>query len=141
MGSQDLYLGSGGSDKIFLDDDSKTLRSYGVSNGMEIHVMDTDPDSLSRDGALENLNTAQRYVMDDETYDKRPNTVRAWLRQQKQQQQQAAASDTKPSETEAINSLSIKLLDSGMQSKSFVFKQHCEQPVHSLRGLFLLSGF
>merc|ERR1712032_1469750 len=114
MGSQDLYLGSGGSDKIFLDDDSKTLRSYGVSNGMEIHVMDTDPDSLSRDGALENLNTAQRYVMDDETYDKRPNTVRAWLRQQKQQ---AAASDTKPSETEAINSLSIKLLDSGMQSK------------------------
>jgi tubulin-folding cofactor B len=41
-----------------------------VQNGNEIHVVDTDPHSLSRDGGLDDLSQVQKYRMSDEDYDK-----------------------------------------------------------------------
>ncbi len=49
---------------------SRPLGYYGVQNGNEIHVVDTDPHSLSRDGGLDDLSQVQKYRMSDEDYDK-----------------------------------------------------------------------
>ena len=63
-----------------LDDDSKMLGFYSVTSGMFIHVTDVDPHSISKGGALENVNLVERYRMDEETHDKRKGTVREWIR-------------------------------------------------------------
>jgi len=61
-------------------DDERPLGYYGVANGMEIHVVDTDPYSLSRDGGLDDVSKIEKYRMSDADYDKRDNTLRAYKR-------------------------------------------------------------
>ena len=69
--SQRLVLRDGGVDICQLDDDAKMLGFYNVVSGMEIHVVDVDPHSISRGGALENTALVEKYRMDDETYEQR----------------------------------------------------------------------
>lgn len=76
-GAQDLYLRRG-PDTIFMWDDSKSLRYYGADNGMEIHIKDTDPNSMSANGGLEDVSLVEKYMMKDEEYDKLKNSVRAY---------------------------------------------------------------
>uniref|UniRef100_A0A7S0AUB8 CAP-Gly domain-containing protein n=1 Tax=Pyrodinium bahamense TaxID=73915 RepID=A0A7S0AUB8_9DINO len=84
---QELYLRRGGSDTIFLMDESKSLRHYGARSGMEIHIKDLDPHSLSRHGGLEDVSQVEKYVMADEAYGRLQNSVRA----QRRAAQEAAA--------------------------------------------------
>lgn len=88
---QELYLRKGGSDTIFLMDTSKTLRYYGARNGMEIHIKDTDPHSLSLHGGLEDVSQVVKYEIAEEDYDKLENSVRAIKRREKAKQEQAKA--------------------------------------------------
>lgn len=88
---QELYLRRGGSDNIFLMDDTKTLRHYGAKNGMEIHIHDLDPHSISKHGGLEDVSQVEKYVMPDEEYDKMKNTVRAQKRAAQEAKQRADA--------------------------------------------------
>mmetsp|Transcript_28415 Transcript_28415/g.87913 ORF Transcript_28415/g.87913 Transcript_28415/m.87913 type:complete len:350 (+) Transcript_28415:93-1142(+) len=81
--SQRLVLRDGGVDICQLDDDAKMLGFYNVVSGMEIHVVDVDPHSISRGGALENTALVEKYRMDDETYEQRKGTVREWIKEQK----------------------------------------------------------
>jgi len=81
---QELYLRRGGGDTLFLWDEGKTLADYGVKNGMEIHIKDTNPYSLSANGGLEDVNQVEKYVMSDEAYDKLENSVRAVKRREKE---------------------------------------------------------
>lgn len=78
---QELYLRKGGGDTVFLMDDDKTLGYYGARSGMEIHIKDLDPHSISLHGGLEDVSQVEKYVMDDEEYDKMKNTVRAIKRE------------------------------------------------------------
>ncbi|CAM9725215.1 unnamed protein product [Laminaria digitata] len=80
---QKLSLRSGGQTLCLLEDDSKKLGFYGVQSGMEIHVTDDDPFSLTRGGALENTSLVQKYRMTEEDYDKRKGTLRSWVKDQK----------------------------------------------------------
>merc|ERR1719158_728083 len=86
----ELYLRRG-YDTIFMYDQYKTLRDYRAENDMEIHIKDTDIQSLSRNGGLEDVSQVEKYQMTDADYDRRENTVR---------KQKAAAWQTsvKPSE-------------------------------------------
>lgn len=61
-------------------DDSRMLGYYPVENGMEIHAVDHDPYSLSRDGGLDDVSRIEKYHMTEDDYDKRENTYRAWKR-------------------------------------------------------------
>lgn len=106
---QELYLRRGGSDTIFLMDEYKTLRYYGAKNGMEIHVKDTDPHSISLHGGLEDVSQVQKYEMEDDVYDKLQNSVRACKRKEmaalaaKRAQEKAAreaAGEVEPEEPE-----------------------------------------
>jgi len=76
----DLYLrrGHGTSDTVFLGDEDKTLGYYGAQNGMHLHMVDNDCHSISAGGWLENVNLVEKYVMSEEEYNKRDNTVRKY---------------------------------------------------------------
>lgn len=78
---QELYLRRSPGDTVYLFDDNKTLGFYGARNGMEIHIKDTDPHSISLHGGLEDVSQVEKYEMADEEYDKMKNTVRAVKRE------------------------------------------------------------
>merc|ERR1719393_903943 len=86
---QELYLRRGAGDTILMLDESKTLQYYGAKNGMEIHIKDLDPHSISKHGGLEDVSQVEKYVMPDEEYDKLKNSVRAQKRAEKAKQQAA----------------------------------------------------
>jgi len=77
---QELYLRRGPGDTIFLAEENRSLAYYGCKSGMEIHIKDLDPHSLSANGGLEDVSQVEKYVMPDEEYDKMANTVRAQKR-------------------------------------------------------------
>ncbi|KAG5190236.1 putative tubulin-specific chaperone B [Tribonema minus] len=81
--SQKLQLRSAGRVLTMLADDSRMLGYYGAESGMEVHVMDTDPFSLSRGGGLEDVSLVQKYRMTDEEYDQRKGTLRSWIKEHK----------------------------------------------------------
>jgi len=66
-----------------LDDNSKMLGYYSVENGMRIHIHDSDPHSMSKDGGLEDVSKIQKYRMSEEDYDKRKGTLREWIKNEK----------------------------------------------------------
>jgi len=82
---QELYLRRAPGDTILLFDDNKTLASYGTRNGMEIHIKDLDPHSISLHGGLEDVSQVEKYVMEDDEYDKMKGTVRAIKREREAQ--------------------------------------------------------
>jgi tubulin-folding cofactor B len=79
---QELYLRRGGSDTVYLMDENKTLGYYGARSGMEIHIKDLDPHSISKHGGLEDVSQVEKYEMPDEEYDKLKNSVRAIKREE-----------------------------------------------------------
>jgi len=74
---QELYLRRAPGDTILMMDDCQPLFAYGARSGMEIHIKDIDPHSISLHGGLEDVSQVEKYVMADEEYDKMSNTVRA----------------------------------------------------------------
>lgn len=68
-----------------LDDDSRPFGFYSVENGDTIHIIDTNPHSLSAGGGLEDTSLVKKYEMSDEEYNKRKNTLRAYKREQMKQ--------------------------------------------------------
>ena len=70
MTHQRLILKRNGEMVCEMSDDSKMLGFYSVESGNEIHVIDTDPFSLSRGGGLTDVSLVEKYKMDDETYSK-----------------------------------------------------------------------
>lgn len=91
---QELYLRRGSGDTVFLMDDNQTLAYYGAQNGMQIHIKDLDPHSISLHGGLEDVSQVEKYVMEDEEYDKLKNTVRA-IRREKEAEARAEAARRK----------------------------------------------
>jgi tubulin-folding cofactor B len=66
-----------------MDDMQKPFGFYGPENGYGIHVQDSDPNSLSAGGWLEDVSLVKKYEMSDEDYDKREGTVRKWMQSKK----------------------------------------------------------
>ena len=66
------------------NDDAK-LGYYSPLDGMRLHVIDTDPMSVSANGWLEDLSKVEKYVMSDEAYEKREGTYRQWARKKREE--------------------------------------------------------
>jgi len=66
-----------------LDDMTKPLGFYSPENGFGIHVLDSDPNSLSAGGWLENTALVKKYEISEEAYEAREGTVRKWMQSQK----------------------------------------------------------
>lgn len=60
------------------------LGFYSVLSGMEIHIIDTDPYSLSRGGGLTDTSLVEKYKMSEEVYSQRKGTLREYLREKKE---------------------------------------------------------
>merc|ERR1719453_879059 len=64
-----------------LDDPSQPLGFYSPEDGFVLHVIDTDPHSLSARGGLEDVSQVEKYVMSDEKYNEREDTYRKFKEQ------------------------------------------------------------
>jgi len=65
-----------GHDICELADNTKMLGYYSVTSGMDIHVIDMDPFSLSRGGGLTDVSLVQKYRMSDDEYSQRKGSMR-----------------------------------------------------------------
>ena len=106
-------------------DNTKMLGFYSVKSGMEIHIIDNDPYSLSRGGGLTDVSLVQKYKMSDENYDQRKGTMREYIKQQRekdpnfkltpasqpkqqqQQQQQSAEDQGPPPGIESVHGMNV----------------------------------
>lgn len=61
-----------------LTNDSARLGDYHPTNGALLHVIDSDPMSAAKGGGLDDVSLVKKYVMSDEAYAKRGNTVAAF---------------------------------------------------------------
>jgi len=68
-----------------LDDMDKKLGFYSPEDGYGIHIVDTNPHSLSAGGWLENTALVKKYEISEEAYEKRDNTMRKWVQGKKAQ--------------------------------------------------------
>jgi tubulin-folding cofactor B len=102
---QELYLRRAPGDTVFLMDDYKTLGFYGARSGMEIHIKDLDPHSISLHGGLEDVSQVEKYVMADEEYDKMKNTVRAIRREKEEAAARAEAARRKEAGEEEVSNI------------------------------------
>ncbi len=66
-----------------LTDNTKMIGFYSVVSGNELHVIDTDPFSLSRGGGLTDVSLVEKFRMTDEDYDKRKGSMREYFKEQK----------------------------------------------------------
>ncbi|NXJ87223.1 TBCB protein, partial [Trogon melanurus] len=62
-----------------LDRDEALLGSYPVADGCRVHVIDR---SGARIGEYEDVSQVEKYEMTDSDYEKRPESLRSFLRQQ-----------------------------------------------------------
>jgi tubulin-specific chaperone B len=65
--------------------DSYVLGYFVPHHGWTIHVVDTNPHSLSAHGGLEDTRLVPKFTLTDAEYDAKPKTLRAWKREQVQQ--------------------------------------------------------
>ena len=80
---QRLILKDNGRVVCEMTDNQKMLGFYSVVAGNEVHVIDTDPYSLSRGGGLTDVTLVEKYRMTDEDYDKRKGTMRDYVKEQR----------------------------------------------------------
>lgn len=76
------FMGGAGT-SIELVDDGKKLGYYGVRSGMNVHILDEDPYSLSKNGGLEDVSLVKKYVMADEVYEKVENSLRNYKKKKR----------------------------------------------------------
>lgn len=70
-----LLMRADGSVAARLDDDRRMLGFYSAQSGMRLHVVDTDPFSLSRGGGLEDVSLVPKYEISEADYDKRTSAA------------------------------------------------------------------
>ena len=80
-GDQKLYVKDGDMIVGELDDDTRKIGFYSIQNGQTLHVVDTNPYSMSANGGLEDTSLVKKYEMSDEEYNKRKNTLRSYKRE------------------------------------------------------------
>ena len=83
MEHQRLILKDAGRVVCEMSDNNRMLGFYSPVSGNEIHVIDTDPFSLSRNGGLTDTSLVEKYRISDENYDKRTNTIRQYMKDQR----------------------------------------------------------
>merc|ERR1711904_662471 len=66
-----------------LDDPDRKLGYYSPEDGYGIHIVDSNPHSLSAGGWLEDVSLVKKYEISEEAYNKREGTARKWMHEQK----------------------------------------------------------
>eukprot|EP00768_Dysnectes_brevis_P002340 gnl/Dysnectes_brevis/1779_a2037_2647.p1 GENE.gnl/Dysnectes_brevis/1779_a2037_2647~~gnl/Dysnectes_brevis/1779_a2037_2647.p1 ORF type:complete len:242 (-),score=55.73 gnl/Dysnectes_brevis/1779_a2037_2647:72-797(-) len=77
---QELTLIRSKEDRIPITSGSVTLNDLGARSGMGIYVVDNNPFSIAKEHGFSDLSQVDKYVMTDDDYDKRDDSVRSYLR-------------------------------------------------------------
>ena len=85
-----------GHDICELADNTKMLGYYSVTSGMDIHIIDTDPFSLSRGGGLTDVSLVPKYRMSDDEYSQRKGSMREFIKQQREKDPNFVLKPKKP---------------------------------------------
>jgi len=67
-----------------LDDLDKKFGYYSPEDGFGIHILDSNPHSMSAGGWLEDVSLVKKYEMSEEDYNKREGTTRKWMQSMKE---------------------------------------------------------
>jgi tubulin-folding cofactor B len=59
-----------------LEEDFRTLNYYGVQDGYNVYIKDTNPHSIHKE--IEDLDKVQKYKISEEDYGKLPESFRKW---------------------------------------------------------------
>ncbi|EDV28120.1 uncharacterized protein TRIADDRAFT_53386 [Trichoplax adhaerens] len=117
-----------------MDNDQSLLGSYPVEDNMIIHAIDTDPSRKA--GEFEDVSRVEKYEMEEGTYDKLPDSVRAFKKKNKigrfsedfeKKQQEKEELERKESERVQVGSRCEVTLDNSMKRRGvvkFVGKTH-----------------
>ncbi|XP_031472880.1 tubulin-folding cofactor B [Nymphaea colorata] len=62
-----------------MNDDMRTLGSYGAATGMVLYVIDLNPTSIHKE--IESFEGVEKYVISEEDYDKLPENFRKWKKE------------------------------------------------------------
>jgi tubulin-specific chaperone B len=62
-----------------MNDDMRTLGSYGAATGMVLFVVDLNPASIHKE--IESFEGVEKYVISEEDYDKLPENFRKWKKE------------------------------------------------------------
>lgn len=76
------YCSSDGTPIMSLNEDHRKIGFYSLQHHALIHIQDTNPYSLARNGGLEDVSLVEKYMMTEEEYEKRGNTVRQYKKDQ-----------------------------------------------------------
>ena len=63
-----------------MNEDFRTLGSYGAADGMVLYVLDLNPSSIHKE--IESFEGVQKYVMSEADYDNLPENFRKWKKEQ-----------------------------------------------------------
>jgi tubulin-specific chaperone B len=116
------------------------LGFYSVESGMEIHVIDSDPFSLSRGGGLTDVSLIEKYRMSEEAYNQRKGTLREFIKEQKAKdpnyklKPSASAAAANASETVLLTNVGIESI-AGMK-----IGDRCEVMPGKRRGVIQYLG-
>uniref|UniRef100_A0A0G4HP01 CAP-Gly domain-containing protein n=1 Tax=Chromera velia CCMP2878 TaxID=1169474 RepID=A0A0G4HP01_9ALVE len=68
-----------GKGDVSLADDATTLDAYGVTDMSEVHVTDTDPNSISSANAFTDTSRVEKFQISEEAYQKKSGNARDFL--------------------------------------------------------------
>lgn len=118
-----------------MSDNNRKLGFYSVLSGMEIHIVDSDPFSLSRNGGLTDVSLVQKYTISEEAYDNRKGTVRDFIRQKKKEDP-----NYKVKKTTSTPSTEERVIPGPESVEGITVGQRCEVMPGARRGTIRFVG-
>lgn len=102
---QCLILKRDGKIMVEMEDNEKLLEDYMMDGVNELHVMDTDPSSISIDGGITNVEQVDKYKISEDNYDNREVTLRQQIKEEKYNLIAKKVEETYQNNDESINNI------------------------------------
>ncbi|KAN0007120.1 hypothetical protein ACTFIU_005314 [Dictyostelium citrinum] len=90
-----------------IEDDEKTLGSYEPKDGMNIHIIDKDPNNFISD--LQDISKAPKPVISEEDYNKREGTYKKWKEENQLKKDNVKTDDDSSAVAETSNDKEIEI--------------------------------
>jgi tubulin-specific chaperone B len=116
------------------------LGYYSVRSGMEIHIVDTDPYSLSRNGGLTDVSLVEKFKISEEAYEKRKGTVRDFIRNKRKDDPNYKVKPVKGPVPSTENEASVAPIDDASTVEGITVGMRCEVNPGERRGIVRFVG-
>ncbi|KAF2076480.1 hypothetical protein CYY_002220 [Polysphondylium violaceum] len=83
-----------------LDDEEKTLEQYQIQDGLNVHIIDNDPNNYISE--LQDTSKVEKATMTDEEYNKREGTYKKWIEEQQKSNTNTSTATTATTSTPEV---------------------------------------